>query len=59
MTSHNIDLIIFCDERPAYNVYINAAKTGLAAQLKEGQLPAPFIKLTEASDAHISVWRLP
>ena len=59
MTSHNIDLVIFCDERPAYNVYINAAKTGLAAQLKEGQLPAPFIKLTEASDTHISVWRLP
>ena len=59
MKAQNIGLIIYCDDRPAYNVYVSAAKDGLAAQLKEGRLPASFTKVDAVSDDHVTVWRLP
>ena len=52
-------MVIFCGERPAYNVYINGAKDGLAAQLKEDDLSGVFTKIDSVSDDHVSVWRLP
>lgn len=59
MKAQNIGLIIYCDDRPAYNVYVNGAKSGLAAQLKVGHLPDAFRKIESVSDAHVKVWRLP
>ncbi|MEP6343591.1 MAG: hypothetical protein ABJ275_09770 [Maricaulaceae bacterium] len=58
MAKHNMDLVIYCDDRSAYKVYAADGEGNFTDHLIANDLPAAFVKVNQASDDHVSVWRL-
>lgn len=58
MGEQNMGFVIYCDDRSAYKVYAADGEGNLADRLMADDLPAPFVKVNEASDDHVTIWRL-
>ena len=58
MENENMGLVIYCSDRSAYEIYANDSAGNFADQIIQDKLPSDFIKVPEAGDDHVSVWRL-
>jgi hypothetical protein len=56
MRADKTELLIFCQDRAAYDIYAKAAPKGLAGELKRGAALAGFVKIPLDTAGMITVW---